>query len=91
MKAGIEEKKINSGIEAKFLPSGQSALAFAILTAIWMNSRNPIIFCLALTLSILVVGNRMNDKRTFGEVIFGAFMGMLVMLMIYGMVILKTS
>ena len=91
LKAGIEEKKVTAGVEVNFLPSGQSALAFAILTAIWMNSRNPIIFCLALTLSILVVGNRLNDKRTWGEVIFGAFMGMLVMLMIYGMVILKTS
>lgn len=91
LKAGIEEKRMISGVEPKFIPSGQSAVAFAILTAVWMTSRNPVIFCLALTLSLLVVGNRMNDARTFGEVVFGAFMGMLLMIMIYGMVILRIN
>ncbi len=89
VKAGVEEKKLISGVKPTFIPSGQSAVAFAILTAIWMNSRNPIIFCLALVLSILIVGNRMNDARTFGEVLFGAFMGMLIMLMVFGLVFLK--
>lgn len=89
LKAGVEERKLISGVRTTFIPSGQSAVAFAILTAIWMNSRNPIVFCLALVLSILIVGNRMNDARTFGEVLFGAFMGMLIMLMIYGLVFLK--
>ena len=91
MKAAVAEKKMISGVEAKFIPSGQSALAFAILTAIWINSKSPVIFCLALVLSILVVGNRMNDTRTFGEVIFGAFMGTLIILMVYGLVFLKTQ
>lgn len=91
VKAGVEEKRLISGVKTTFIPSGQSALAFAILTAIWMNSQNPIIFCLALVLSILIVGNRMNDTRTFGEVLFGAFMGMLIVMMIYGLVFLRTQ
>ena len=91
VKALVEEKKIRSGVTPNFIPSGQSALAFAILTAIWMNSRNPIVFCLSLVLSILIVGNRMNDKRTIGEVIFGAFMGMLIVLLVYGLTFFKTQ
>lgn len=91
MKAGVEEKKLISGVKPTFIPSGQSALAFAILTAIWINSQNSVIFCLALVLSILVVGNRMNDTRTLGEVIFGAFMGMLIILIVYGLIFLRTQ
>lgn len=89
MKAVVEERRLISGVKSTFIPSGQSALAFAILTAIWINSRDPVIFCLALILSILIVGNRMNDARTIGEVIFGAFMGMLVVLMVYGLIFLR--
>jgi len=65
--------------------SGQSAIAFALLTAIWINAKNPIVFCMALVLSIMVAGNRVNDTRTFGEVFFGAFMGMLIVILIYGL------
>ena len=86
MKAGVEERKLISGVQTTFIPSGQSAFAFAVLTAIWMTSRNPIVFCLALTLSLLIAGNRMHDVRTFGEVLFGAFMGTLIMLLVYGLV-----
>lgn len=72
-----------------FVPSGQTALAFAILTAIWLNTQNPMIFCLSLALSILVAGNRLNDTRNFGEVVFGAFMGPLIVIMVYGLTIFQ--
>lgn len=88
-KSTTKLKEIRTGVEAKFIPSGQSALAFAILTAIWINARNPIIFCLSLVLSIMLAGNRMNDTRSFGEVLFGAFMGMLIVLAVYGLTIFK--
>lgn len=88
-KTAVKTKEYTTGKPAKFIPSGQSMIAFAILTAIWLNSRNPVVFCLALTLSILVVGNRMNDNRTFGEVLFGAFMGMLIVLLVFGLATLK--
>ena len=68
-----------------FVPSGQTALAFAILTAIWINTKSPVTFCLSLALSVLVAGNRLNDTRNFGEVAFGAFMGPLIVLMVYGL------
>lgn len=72
-----------------FIPSGQTALAFAILTAIWINTKNPVIFCLSLALSILVAGNRLNDTRNMGEIIFGAFMGPLIVFMVYGLTIFR--
>lgn len=90
-KSIAERRKISSGVKETFIPSGQSAIAFAILTAIWINSRNPIIFCLSLILSLLIVGNRMNDKRTLGEVIFGGFMGMLIVFMVYSLILIKFS
>ena len=89
MKAAVKTKEMKTGKDARFIPSGQSALAFAILTAIWINAKNPVVFCLALVLSIMVVGNRMYDKRTFGEVLFGAFMGMLVVILTYGLTVFK--
>jgi diacylglycerol kinase (ATP) len=89
VKVSASNEKYKTGIEKDFMPSGQSALAFAILTAIWINTQNLVVFCLALILSLLVVGNRMNDKRTFGEVLFGAFMGVLVVIMVYGLTIFK--
>ncbi len=72
-----------------FVPSGQTALAFAILTAIWLNTQDPVVFCLSLALSILVAGNRLNDTRNFGEVVFGAFMGPLIVILVYGLTIFR--
>lgn len=88
-KSGVKMKEISSGLQSKFIPSGQSAFAFAILTAIWINSRDPLIISLAFTLSILVAGNRMNDSRTFAETAFGAFMGVLIVILVYGLTLFK--
>ncbi len=90
MKGAFNKKDISRGVkEDKFLPSGQSALAFAVLTAIWINSKNLIVFCLALILSLMVAGNRLNDKKTIGEVLFGSFMGVLVVVLVYGLTLFK--
>lgn len=73
-----------------FVPSGQSAVAFAALTAIWVNSQDVIIFTLALVLSLLVIGNRLqSNSRTKAEVLFGACMGVLIVLLVYGLTIFK--
>lgn len=73
-----------------FVPSGQSAIAFAALTAIWLNSQDIITFTLALVLSLLVAGNRVqNNARTRAEVIFGSCMGALIVLLVYGLTIFK--
>lgn len=82
-------KKSQNPKSPVFIPSGQTALAFAILTAIWINTKNPVIFCLSLALSVLVAGNRLNDTRNFGEVAFGAFMGPLIVFMVYGLTIFR--
>ena len=84
-----KKNDISNSVKQDFLPSGQSALAFAVLTAIWLNSKNLVVFGLALILSLMVVGNRINDKKTFGEVIYGSFMGVLVVLLVYGLTIFK--
>jgi diacylglycerol kinase (ATP) len=85
MKAGCS-KKTERGelVKEGFVPSGQSAIAFAVLTAIWLNSKDIVTFTLALILSILVVEN-----RTKAEIVFGACMGVLIVLLIYGLTIFK--
>ena len=73
-----------------FVPSGQSAVAFAALTAIWINTDNIIIFTLSLILSILVVENRIETKmRSVSEVIFGGAIGVLIVLLIYTLTIIR--
>lgn len=91
MKAGCS-KKTERGelVKEGFVPSGQSAIAFAALTAIWINSKDIVTFTLALILSILVVENRVgSNARTKAEIVFGACMGVLIVLLIYGLTIFK--
>ena len=77
-------------IKEGFVPSGQSAIAFAALTAIWINSKDIVTFTLALVLSLLVAGNRMyNNARTKAEIVFGSCLGVLIVLLIYGLTIFK--
>ena len=91
MKAGCS-KKTERGelVKEGFVPSGQSAIAFAALTAVWLNSKDIVTFTLALILSILVVENRVgSNARTKAEIVFGACMGVLIVLLIYGLTIFK--
>lgn len=91
LKATLSRKKQRGQlIKEGFVPSGQSAIAFAALTAIWINSKDIVTFTLALVLSILVAGNRVfNNARTKAEVVFGACMGVLIVLLVYGLTIFK--
>ena len=73
----------------KFIPSGQTALAFAVLTAIWLNSKNVLVLALALMLSLMVFENRLESKaHSLAEIIFGSFMGVLIVLLICGLTLL---
>ena len=73
-------------IHSKFMPSGHTAIAFAILTTIWLNTKNIVVFALSLVLSIMVAENRIEaQKKNLGEVIFGACLGVLIVLMVYGL------
>ena len=91
IKASCSKKKERGQlIKEGFVPSGQSAVAFAALTAIWINSKDIVTFTLALVLSLLVVGNRVyNNARTKAEVVFGACMGGLIVMLVYGLTIFK--
>lgn len=74
----------------RFIPSGHSAIAFAILTAIWLNTQNIIIFILALILSIMIAENRIeSNKKNIAEVIFGACCGILIVLLVYGLTMIR--
>lgn len=91
MKGIFKRKELKNDEVGKgsFLPSGQAMLAFAILTVTWIYSKNLIIFCLSLTLAIMIVGNRMYNKKTVGEILYGAFMGTLIVLLVYGLTVFK--
>lgn len=91
IKASCSKKKERGQlIKEGFVPSGQSAVTFAALTAIWINSKDIVTFTLALVLSLLVVGNRVyNNARTKAEVVFGACMGVLIVMLVYGLTIFK--
>lgn len=91
IKASCSKKKERGQlIKEGFVPSGQSAVAFAALTAICINSKDIVTFTLALVLSLLVVGNRVyNNARTKAEVVFGACMGVLIVMLVYGLTIFK--
>jgi membrane-associated phospholipid phosphatase len=91
LKASYSKKKQRGElIKEGFVPSGQSAIAFAALTAIWLNSKDILTFTLALVLSILVAGNRyQSNARTMAEIIFGVCMGILIVVLIYGLTIFK--
>ena len=91
MKAGCSKKTERGEHEKEvYVPSRQSAIALAVLTAIWLNSKDIVTFTLALILSILVVENRVgSNARTKAEIVFGACMGVLIVLLIYGLTIFK--
>ncbi len=91
VKASCSRKKQRGElIKEGFVPSGQTAIAFAALTAIWINSRDIITFSLALVLSVLIAGNRLyNNAKTKAEVAFGACMGILIVILVYGLTIFK--
>ncbi len=72
-------------IKKDFMPSGQTAVAFAALTIVWISTKNVVIFTLALVLALLVSINRyQTGKRTKTEIIVGACVGILVVILLYG-------
>lgn len=76
-------------IKSNFMPSGQTAVAFAALTIIWNTTRNVVIFTLSLVLALIVAINRYdNKKRSVPEIIVGACVGVFVVVLLYGLVLL---
>lgn len=76
-------------IKKNFMPSGQTAIAFASLTIIWLTTRNVVIFTLSLVLSLIIGVNRYeNGKRSKAEVIAGACVGVLIVVLMYGLALI---
>lgn len=74
------------------MPSGQTAVAFAGLTIIWLTTRNVVIFTLSLVLALIVAINRYeNGKRTKSEVVVGAWVGIMVVVLLYGLAVLYVN
>lgn len=81
--------KDNKFIKKGFIPSGQTAVAFAALTIVWLSTRNVVVFTLSLVLALLVAINRYDTKkRTKAEIIIGACVGVLVVVLLYGIAVL---
>lgn len=75
-------------IKKNFMPSGQTAVAFAALTIVWLTTRNVVIFTLALVLALLVAINRyQTGKRSKSEIAVGACVGVLVVVLLYGLAV----
>lgn len=76
-------------IKKDFMPSGQTAVAFAALTIVWLTTRNVVVFTLSLVLALLVAINRYQTrKRTKTEIIAGICVGVLTVILLYGLAIL---
>lgn len=76
-------------IKENFMPSGQTAVAFAGLTIIWLTTRNVVVFTLCLVLALIIAINRYeNKKRSKSEIIVGACVGIMVVILLYGFALL---
>ena len=81
------------GINRKFMPSGYTTLAFSVNTVIWLivdyatknQAINIVILTLSLVLTILVSASRIEKKvHKVSEIIFSACIGIMLVLIIYG-------
>lgn len=76
-------------IKKGFMPSGQTAVAFAGLTIIWLTTRNVVVFTISLVLALIVAINRYeNSKRSKSEIIVGACVGVMIVVLLYGLAVL---
>lgn len=76
-------------IKKGFMPSGQTAIAFAGLTIIWLTTRNVVIFTISLFLALLIAINRYeNKKRSKSEIVVGACVGILIVILLYGVALI---
>ena len=87
----IAKTNKHKGLNHKFIPSGFTTLAFATNTIIWIvtqssrNIVNTIIITLSLVLAILVSASRIEAKaHKLSEVIFSACLGIILVLVLYG-------
>lgn len=76
-------------INKKFMPSGHAALAFAGNTIIWLLTDNIVILTLSIIMAILVSESRVESKaHRLSEVVFSSCIGIIMVLVIYGLAML---
>ena len=77
-------------LNKKFMPSGHTALSFAANTIIWLMTDNIVVLTLSLIMAILVSESRIEAKKhTLSEVVFSASVGIIAVLVIYGVATLS--
>lgn len=68
------------------MPSGHSALAFAIATIIALSTKGVLITVLGYVMALLVAQSRIEGKiHSFLEVLAGAFLGVLIVVLVFQM------
>ncbi len=66
------------------MPSGHTAFAFALFTAIAFVSADPVASTFAAVLALIVAESRMETKvHTFAEVLVGALMGVVITVLVF--------
>jgi diacylglycerol kinase (ATP) len=66
------------------MPSGHTAFAFALFTAIALTSRDPIAASFSAVIALIVAESRMETKvHTFLEVAMGALLGILITVIVF--------
>lgn len=74
-------------LNKRFIPSGHAALGFAANTIIWLTTDNVVIITLSLVLSILLAESRIeSNKHKLSEVVFSSCIGIMLVLIIYGLI-----
>lgn len=85
--ATIKKQDIDED-KKKFLPSVQSSIAAAIVTIFGLNTNNLFLFILSIILGVMVLESRVEGKmHKTSEVIFSACMGILIVLLVYGLTV----
>lgn len=76
-------------LNRKFMPSGHATLAFAANTIVWLITDNIVIITLSLVMAILVSESRVESKtHRLSEVVFSSCIGIIAILIIYGIAML---
>ncbi len=72
------------------MPSGHTAIAFTILTLITIYTKSVYVFVLSLILALIIAHSRYKyEIHKLSEIIFGAFFGTIIVLLIYYLINLK--
>ena len=75
----------HKGLNAKFVPSGHTTIAFAANTIIWLITNNVVILILSLVMAILIAESRAAAKEhKLSEIIFSGCFGTVLVLILYG-------